>query len=1215
MFSKIFRFEFKSWFKVPLFYVYSSILLLLAIFVTASAAGLFDFTTSTTVTPVYVNSAYNLASIINSISIFLYFMMPSIIGASINKDFKYNVHHILYAYPITKSNYLLAKFTSSFLVVLIINLIVVFGVFIGTVFPFTNPELLTDFDILNYLQPFLYTVIPNFLFFGIVIFGVVTFSRNVFAGFITVLVLIVLQGLTSTLAGNEEYKILAAYLDPLGSAAFSLDTEYWTVFDKNTNYLSFNGYLLKNRLLWLGVSFGIFALIYARFSFNQQGISFNWFKKKAERVVKSNFTFLVNIKIPQVNTSHRFKTFWKFAIRQSFFDYSYIIKNKIFIGFSLIVILILVSNLLITGQVFGTPTYPITNRFANSAINIVSGFLVIMTFLFMGMLVNRAKISNMDLLVNATPFPNWAFSLSKFLAMVWVQVSLYLIAIITAIGVQIYLNYYKFEIDLYLFKAFAINLPTILVWTALALFVHQLFKNYIVGFIVLLAFSILLGFFPDFGIEQNVFIFNSVSGVGYSDMAGWSDFISEFYLYRLYWFGLAVVFYVLSLQFYRRVIQYRAKQRLQKAITSFTPVKVIILSVGFFTFLGLGSWFYYHDNIENERYTGVEREKQRVKFENTYSKYKHLPHPRITDVSIKLDIYPEERNYRAQGVFVLKNKTDKPIDSLFINVRDALKSYSFSKTGKVVLKDTFYNKEIFRFDKQLLPGDTIRFSFEMKNEPNTLLSRPSPIRKNGTFLNSGIFPNFGYRESSELRNNKLREKYDLPPKERMKSPYDSTALGNTYISKDADWINFETEITTSQDQIAIAPGYLVEEKTEGDRSFFHYKMDKPILNFYNFMSAEYEVYEEEYNGTKIQVFYHKPHDFNIERMANATKKSLDYYEENFSPYQFRQLRIIEFPSFSGTFAQSFANTVPFSEAIGFIAKVDDEDEDSVDYPFSVTSHEVAHQWWAHQVIGADVRGATLLSESMSEYSSLKVLEQEYGPNQMRRFLKEALDDYLSGRGFESQKELPLMLNENQQYIHYKKGSLVLYAMSDFIGEKKFNTILSEYIDKVAFQEPPYTTSVEFVNHLEERTPDSLKYLVDDMFKTITLYDNYVENAAYQINADSTYTVDIEAVVSKYKSDIKGKRLYAKANDSLMYVKEKDTIKSWPMQDYVEIGVFTEIKKDGKTEEKPLYLKKVRIDSIYNTFKIEVDEKPTAVGIDPYNKLIDTKSGDNRKSLE
>lgn len=1180
----------------------------------AAAAGLFDGFTNTTTSPTYVNSALNITYLISSISIFLYFMLPSIIGASINKDFKYNVHHILYAYPISKPSYLGAKFLSSFLVTNIIILFIFLGIFIGSIFPFTNPDLIGEFDVYNYLQPFIYIVIPNLLFFGAVVYGVVTFSRNIFSGFITVLILIVLQEFTGVISSYEEYKTLAAYIDPLGMSAIGIDTEYWTVFDKNNNYLPIDGYLIKNRLLWLGVSFAIFAFVYARFNFNQQSIQINWFKRDGKRSRKSNFNFLINVKIPKVKADYSFSNLFNFAFKQSFFDFKYIFKNKVFIGFTLIVLLIALATLSVRNQVSGTSTYPVTREMAQLAIGLCSGFMVIMTFLFSGMLVNRAKISNMDHLVNVTPFPNWAFTFSKFLAMVWVQISLYIMIILLAIGVQIFQGYYKFEIDHYVFSAFGVSYLSVLVWTALSFFTHQIFKNYIVGFVVLLGFLILLGFFPDFGIEQSIFIFNRGTGASYSDMVGWSDSIGEFYIYRLYWFSLAIVLYVLTLQFYRRVEQYSAKERINKAFNKINPSKSVPLLFGLVAFLSLGSWIYYNDNVKNDRYTGTEIEKQTVKFEKAYSKYAVLPHPRITDVSISMDFYPEKRDYKSSGEFVLKNKTEQAIDSIMINTRDALVSYEISKPGKVVLKDTFYNVDVYYFDKQLLPGETMQFSFEMENEPNTILDRPSPIRSNGTFLNSGIFPNFGYAESRELSNEKLREKYELPPKERMKSPYDSTALKNTYISKDSDWIDFEAKLSTSEDQIAIAPGYLVDEKSENGRNYYHYKMDKPILNFFNIMSADYQVYEEDFNGIKIQIFYHKPHDFNIERMAKAARASLTYYEENFSPYQFRQLRIMEFPRFYGAFAQSFANTVPFSEAAGFIALVDDEDQNSVDYPFSITSHEIAHQWWAHQVIGADVRGATLLSESMSEYSSLKVLEEEYGPLQMRRFLKDALDDYLVGRGSEQQKELPLMFNENQQYIHYKKGSLVLYAISDYLGAEKFNGILSEYIDKVAFQQPPYTTSVEFVKHLEERTPDSLNYMIEDMFKTITLYDNYIENAAYTINADSTYTVDIEAIVSKYKSDIKGKKLYAKNTDSLLYVREKDTIKSWPMQDYVEVGVFTEVEVDGKTEEKPLYLKKVKIDSIFNTFKIIVDEKPTEVGIDPYNKLIDTKSGDNRKTL-
>jgi ABC-2 type transport system permease protein len=56
----------------------------------------------------------------------------------------------------------------------------------------------------------------------------------------------------------------------------------------------------------------------------------------------------------------------------------------------------------------------------------------------------------------------------------------------------------------------------------------------------------------------------------------------------------------------------------------------------------------------------------------------------------------------------------------------------------------------------------------------------------------------------------------------------------------------------------------------------------------------------------------------------------------------------------------------------------------VDYPFYDTAHEVAHQWWAHQVIGANVQGATMLSETLSPYSALLVLEHEYGTDRVTR---------------------------------------------------------------------------------------------------------------------------------------------------------------------------------------------------------------------------------------
>jgi aminopeptidase N len=328
-------------------------------------------------------------------------------------------------------------------------------------------------------------------------------------------------------------------------------------------------------------------------------------------------------------------------------------------------------------------------------------------------------------------------------------------------------------------------------------------------------------------------------------------------------------------------------------------------------------------------------------------------------------------------------------------------------------------------------------------------------------------------------------------------------------------------------------------------------------------------------------------------MIDSIKKSLDYLTANFSPYQHRQVRILEFPRYA-SFAQSFPNTIPFSESIGFIADLRDEQE--IDYVFYVTAHEVAHQWWAHQVIGGDVQGATMLSETMAQYSALMIMEKEYGKDKMRRFLKYELDNYLRNRGGELVEEMPLMLVENQPYIHYRKGSVILYGLKDYVGEQPLNQALTRYVADVGFQQPPYTNSVEFMRYIESVTPPHLRSVLADMFSNITLFENRVAAATYTRRADGKYDVDLTLEAKKVRADGQGVETPVK------------------LDDWIDVGVFAEEKKGGKTEEKPLYFKKHRITQPKTQVRVTVDALPVRAGIDPYNKLVDRDSDDNRKKV-
>jgi len=124
---------------------------------------------------------------------------------------------------------------------------------------------------------------------------------------------------------------------------------------------------------------------------------------------------------------------------------------------------------------------------------------------------------------------------------------------------------------------------------------------------------------------------------------------------------------------------------------------------------------------------------------------------------------------------------------------------------------------------------------------------------------------------------------------------------------------------------------------EGGRRYFHYKTDAPILDLYSIQSARYAVRRDRREGVNLEIYYQPGHEFNMDTMMQSMKETLAYCTANFSAFQFHQLRIIEFPGY-GTFAESFANTIPFSEAIGFITKVSKKPE-AVDLPFYVTAHE------------------------------------------------------------------------------------------------------------------------------------------------------------------------------------------------------------------------------------------------------------------------------------
>ncbi|MFM8768442.1 MAG: M1 family metallopeptidase, partial [Rubrivivax sp.] len=459
------------------------------------------------------------------------------------------------------------------------------------------------------------------------------------------------------------------------------------------------------------------------------------------------------------------------------------------------------------------------------------------------------------------------------------------------------------------------------------------------------------------------------------------------------------------------------------------------------------------------------------------------------------------------------------------------------------------------------------------------------------FLNNGeIAPAIGVSRDAFLKDRSKRRKHGLPPDLRPPTLEDDAGRSRHDLRHDSDWVTADITVTTDADQTPVAPGYVVSDTTREGRRTVRFKPDAPLMHFFSIQSARYEVARDKVGNTELVVYHHPGHGYNVPRMLEAMKVSLQLFSEAFSPYQFRQARILEFPSYAD-FAQSFANTIPYSENLGFLSKL--ADPEKIDVVTYVTAHEIAHQWWGHQVVSSSQQGGTFIIESLSQYSALLVMEKLYGPEHMRRFLKYELDRYLRSRGGEVLEELPLSRVENQAYIHYQKGSLALWWLKEVVGAPAVNRALASFVQEFAFKPAPYPNSLDLLRHLRREAGPAHEALTTDLFEKITLVDAKAQDAKATQRPDGRWDVSFTVQARKLYADGKGVETEA------------------PLDEPFDIGVFTaEPGKKGYSASDVLLMQRRAIRSGSQEITVTVDRKPAFVGVDPYNKRIDRNSDDN-----
>ncbi len=1196
-FLTIASFEFRSRLKLVSTWVYFLVFFCLSLLWIAAAGGLFkDANISFGSGKVAVNSPFALAQTVAVLGMFGITVMAAMMGRAVQQDVEYRTQGFFFTAPIGKLEYLGGRFLGALGVLLVVFSSLGLGAFVATLLPGMDAERLGPNRWAAYVLPYATVLVPNALLIGALFFGLAATTKKMLPVYVGSVLLLIGWLIAVQLVRDVDNRTLAALIDPFASRAVSTLTEYWTISERNTRLVPLEGILLWNRLLWLVIAAVVAGLCFWRFSFAEAaGAKPGKRDRKVADPADAAPSASTARLAPRAAVAVVPTAAWRLVPHRAWLEFRETTKNIYFGVLVLAGLLFLVLASTTVGDIFGTSTWPVTFQMIGLVSGSFAAFMLIIIAFYAGELVWRERDNRLDQISDALPTPTWLPLVSKLIALMLVPAVLQALLMVCGMAIQAAKGYTRFEPGLYFYDLFTIDLVNYWLVCALAIAVHSIVDNKYVGHFVIVVYYVLLLFASQLGLEHNLYKFGSVPPAVYSDMNGYGHFLARVRAFQAYWGAASVLLLVAAYLFWTRGTASSWRERLHAARDRLGRSTLALAGVSALAFVGLGAFIFYNTNILNRYETTSEGQARQVAYEKRYKAGAAEPQPKITAVTLDVDLFPREQRVRMRGRYALENKTGKPVTTLQLALaqgRDlTVRQLELGVPARLVEDDRDLGVRIYALAAPMAPGatTTLAFDLELPTHGFTNDGSNTAVVYNGSFVNGRmVLPVLGYRERAELGRDQDRKKFGLTPKERMRDRDDPAGLQVNGLEGDADFIDYEATVSTEADQIAISPGYLQREWTEGGRRFFHYKMDAPILDFFAFQSARYAVKKDTWHGPAGDVaieIYHQPgHEFDIDSMDASVKDSLAYFSAAFGPYQYRQFRIVEFPRYE-VFAQSFPNTIPFSEAIGFIARVRPDDPKDIDYPYYVTAHEAAHQWWAHQVIGGDVQGSTMIVESMAQYSALMVMKKKFGAAKMRRFLSYELNRYLTGRAFEQKKELPLSRVENQAYIHYSKGSLVFYALQDYIGEDKLNQAVRAFRDAHAFKGPPYPSSEELVQRIREVTPPELQYLIDDLFEKIVVYDNRAVSATMKPVAGGKWEVTMKVVAKKRVADALGK--------------ESDV----PLDDLIDIGVI-DVNGDAIAVEKK------RIKGEEASFTMTVDKRPVKAGIDPLNKLIDRRPGDN-----
>ena len=1181
MFTQLLKFEVFYQVKQRAFPIFAILFLFLGIFVGRQGFA----PTGVDYNSVYQVYFHTSLFTLGSVFIIMFFAISAML-----RDKQHNMELLIYSSSIQKAHYFWSRFTGMFIFSVLAFTPFILGYILGNYFSDLDVERLGDFQLLTYVQPWLYIVVPNLFICSAIIFSVSAITKNSIATYVSAVFVYMLYFVCSlflnspllaqSIPASPEAMAFAAIADPFGVAAFFEQTQYWTPFQKNSQLLSFSGLFLWNRLIWIVVGLGILLGTYSLFSFRKITKKV----KKAKRSINKN-TQLVAYK--PLQTTHNFKAQYLAFFSLLKIELTSVFKSLPFIAVLIMWLAIVFSELystVISGGEYGVSQYPFTNQLISLIVNPLTLFSLILIIFYSAEIVWKEHSLNFNLIVDAVPTKNSVFFLSKFFAILLLPVILITTGIIMCILFQIGLNYTNFEFGQYasLYYHYGLQLG---VFSMIGLFISSLAKSKYLGMGVFGLFVLLSLKSDAIGLEHPLTSLGFIPRISYSNMNGFYGGSNLYNHLAIYWLASGLLIVLVSFKTWNRGVTANYSTKLKLLRSGFTNFQKISFSFLIIVFLSFGSAVFYNLNIVSDYLTTDGSLEFREQYEKKFKLYEDLVRPYSISRKTEVAIFPEERRYTIKADYVLKNGGEQPITKVFVTQRLPLETIAI-ENANLVTHDSVYGIYIFQFEKPLQPNHTVGYNFELKHHHKGY-EEDKTIVNNGTYITHTNFePILGYSSGLEITDKVEREKRNLPKREKENSTDQHIALEDFNSEK----INFETIVSTSINQMALSSGSLVKQWSENNRNYFHYKTKNKVIPMIAYFSAYYKTKKVDYKGISIEQYYDAAHAFNIEDIENSTKQTIDYCEENFGDYAFDHVRIAEIPSHWSFGGFAHPGVISMVEDRLFLADV--RNDETFNLVAKRTIHEVAHQYWGHTLSAKPVAGGSIFVEGFAKYTEAVVMEKMYGKAAVYELSENARRRYFSGRSFASDPEPPVYKVLGQGYISYGKALNVMLALRDLIGEEQVNRVLKKITDTYRNSDTLEANTIEFLDLVYNVTPKEHHHLIDDWFKKIITYHLSIEESSYEELENGTYEITATVKSRRFETIGKGEIIQIGINEP------------------IKIGAFKTHPSMVKEDSSVLYYESNQINKEITEVKFIVSEIPDYIAIDPYGTRSDENLVDN-----